>query len=613
MRIFDQYRAFKTNSWNEHYRLCDRYFAGFYEGRTWPGTSMQRSDMKLHVTSDLTSTVLSSALHTIFFSGGENFFDIVSDETQIARQLTERLRFILHAPISAAGNTSAWALMRALHYIFKYGIGFCGIDYDYNIRRPTLIEISPYDIYWSSSCGPWIDQSPFVFKFTRQPIEQLDEWRNLKGFNVPSRKHLEEFSDYSIDPSLEEKREGAQTLVGEDVRLYETSLGSKQVDVIRVTTRETVKWLTPGTGEMSPILIFEGPNRLGTQPYVSAVYRPILNGMGGVSPVALLAPEHHLQQRYENSRLDMLELHVNPPQKKEPGMAKDPVWGPGVANDTITDKGSEPVKLPDIPPELFSGYMESRARALRTIGTNEMSITGQPKPSNANRTRGGIELQAAAKEERQFVSMLEIESTLVVPALLKLMLSDRVALPQGALEGLSSQLATTEIDPKILQAKMHLEVRGATRMVNLTRLNSVFRDILEYYISPQVQEQAAMQGWMPDFEVLNQFVSDATSTDRKYKLFRRMSEEELQAYQQRQQAQQQAQAEAQMGLEQMRSGNRMDVAELQARNKEMLERLKQEGLSEDRANKLLEMFLAPSRVGSSSGSKSKPNGSASTT
>ena len=606
INIFDGYRAFKTSNWNPHYRKCDKYYAGFYDPRTWPGTDRGRSDMMLHVTSDLIETVYSSIVHTVFFSGGENFFDIVSDETKVARQLTERLRFILHSPISAAGNTSVWALFRAIRYLLKYGIGICSVNYDYNIQRPTLTEVSPYDLYWSPSAGGWIDQSPYLFQFTRVPLEQLLEYRPLTGFKLPTRKILEEYSNYTIDPSWEDKKEAAHSLVGQDVKQRGTEQGSKEIDVIRVTDKEYVRWVIPSVPEKGPLLAFEGPNRMKEQPYVAAVYRPLLNGIGGVSPVALLAPEHHLQQRVVNTGLDLLELHATPPMSKEAGISKEPIWGPGVGNDVITEKGGQPLQLPRIPPELFGTYAESRARSMRIIGTNEMAISGQPKASNANRTASGIELQSAAREERQFGPALEVESTLVLPALLKCILSDRVAVQSGQLEGMSTQRASTEIDPKILEARMHLELRGATRMVNLQRLNNVFRLVVEYVTSPQMQEMAAKHGQEPDFNVLSQFISDATSTNRKYKFYKPMSQEQQDAFQERQLAEQRAKAQAQMEVEELRAGNKIDVSQLQARNKELVETLKQEGLSDDRANQIIKLIMTPKPPAPSEGAKAKP-------
>ena len=604
MKVFESYRAFKTNSWHEHYRLCDKYYAGFYEPRNWPGTKESRSDMKLHVTSDLIETVYSSILHTVFYSGGENFFDIVSDEINVARQLTERLRFIIHAPITPAGNTSMWGLQRAIRYILKYGIGICSITYDHTLRRPVIHEVSPYDLYWSSSCGPWIDQSPYLFQFTRMPVQQLIEYKPIKGYNIPSESMLQDFSDYTIDPSTEHKRESAELQTGHDVRQASTDIGAKYIDVIRASTKDSIKWLLPAPASKTPTIIFEAPNRMQEQPYTCAVYRPLLNGIGGVSPVALLAPEHHLQQRTTNIGLDLLELHATPPMDSGPGMEKQPVWGPGMGNESLTEGGT-PLALPRIPPELFSNYVESRARALRTIGTNEIAISGQPKPSNANRTSSGMELQNAAREERQFGPILEIESTLIVPTLMKSLLADRVAIPTSMLDGFTTQRASTDIDPKILEARMHLEVRGATRMVGLSRLHSTFRETVQYAISPQIQEHAEGQGYTLDFEELNQYLSDVTSTSRKYRLFRKMDNNEAQAYQERQLQQQRAQAEAQMEVEGQRSQNKVELAELQNRGKSLVERAKQAGLSEDRANELLKIILTPQKPSTTEGGSSE--------
>ena len=136
LETFNAYAAYKTSTWEQYFRLCDKFYAGFRKPRNWPGTKKPRSDMKLHVSSDFVETLYSSLAYTLFFSGGENFFDVISTDTERARMITERIRFILHGPYDASGRTSMWGLLRTLRMILKYGIGFASIDYDQNLRAP---------------------------------------------------------------------------------------------------------------------------------------------------------------------------------------------------------------------------------------------------------------------------------------------------------------------------------------------------------------------------------------------------------------------------------------------------------------------------------------------
>ena len=583
LETFNSYSAYKSSTWEQYFRLCDKFYAGYRKTRNWPGTKQPRSDMKLHVSSDFVETLYSSLAYTLFFSGGENFFDVVSINTERARMVTERLRFILHGPYDASGRTSMWGLLRTLRMILKYGVGFASIDYDHNLRRPTTSPISPYDLYWSSSTKEWVDDSPFLFQFTRVPVPTLEQWRDLGGYTIPSAKTLKELasSQTSLDPMLDAKESGAQQMTGQDVGRNTVMSGAKFLDLIRVTSRDRIYWLLPTTRDAGAAIIYEGPNKLQAQPYVASTYRPLLRTLGGVSPVGMLSTEHDLQQVLINSVLDFFELVVSPPRQKGPGTQKQSEWRPGVEIENTNEKiPTKPMDLPTIPREVMDMYSESRNRAMRVVGTNEMAVSGRPMPSNANRTLGGIQLQSAAREERQFGVVLELENMLIVPALLKISLMDgafSTSLPM--LEGRGEKNIATQVSSEVMEGMPNIEVRGATRMVGVGRLSSAFRPLIQYLLNPMVMAEMAKAGYKVNIQDINQFANDSFGVGSKYTFYTKMSPQE-----QQQRQQMAMQADQAKGQQQGRIQAGHDQAKL------AVEQLKQEGLSEDRAVEMLEMI-----------------------
>ena len=586
--VFRSYMSYKTSVWMPYFELCDKYYAGFYKPRVWPGTKVARSSIKLHVTSDLIETLYSSLLFTLFYSGGENFFDVLGSDPKKARMVTERLRFILNTPIDASGRTSFWAFKRALRSILKYGIGFVSIDYNSDIGRPTMAPASQYDLYWSSTAREWIDDSPYVFLFTRVPLMALEGFRALPGYKLPPLKVLKEHADnniFTLDPMFRAKQEAAQKMIGQDVGRQGDDHSAKFMDLIRVTTKERIRWMLPMVRDekkdSDATVIFDAPNRLQFQPYVAATYRPLLGNLGGASPVGLLAPEHDLQQSITNSMLDAINLALTPPRSKGPGSEKKREWKPGGFTESTTEKLEKPIELPTFPREAFDTYVESRIRSMRTIGTNEMAVSGRPTPSNANRTLGGVQAQSAAREERQFGPVEEIESSLITPGLIKLVLIDAHHTSSvGMVEGRGPKFEQTEVEANAIDGQVHIEVRGATRMIGVQRLSSALKVLLDYLFSSQIQSEAAKSGKQLDFDEVNQLVNDALGLDRKYKFWRDMTQQEQQSRQQAatmgDQAKLAAQQQVQAGHDQV---------------KETVERMKQEGLDENRAKEIIIAFM----------------------
>ena len=385
----------------------------------------------------------------------------------------------------------------------------------------------------------------------------------------------------TLDPAKHEKEAAAQYATDQEVGMEGIQLGANYLDLLRVTTTQMVYWMLLGQERDSAKIVFAGQNYLGAQPYAVGTYRPLIVKMGGLSPVALVAPEHDLQQKLANDALDTLDLNLMPPRRKTPGNERQKEWFPGSFIDSTGSPKEEVYDTQEIPRELGTILGESKSRTFSITGINEMDVSGRPMASNANRTRGGIQLQEAAKEERRFGPTEEIESMLVRPTITKLLMLDAFhAQSRGIVEGRNQLWQLTQVQAQSLTQSFHIEVRGATRMVGIARLANVFPMVMDYVLNPQVQNMAMQSGYIANFEDINRLANEALGLDKKYNFYRAINEQELQMQQQQAAMPKQGQIQSQETIQQ-----RHDQAKI------MVEQIKQQGVSNEQAIQLLLAFF----------------------
>lgn len=578
-------KDFKDQVWNPYFEKCDKYYIGYKQNRVWKSTKKPRANIKLHATSDIIETLQSRAIFALFHSGGENFFDIVSEDVDVARGYEERTNHILHSPTDLSGRNGFFNLKRAIRYIFTYGIGFTGIAYNPNIARAVINCISVYDIFWDAMNSPWLDDSEWVSVKSTIPIRTLENYRETPGYKIPPEKTLAYLETMDRSQATETqgdfyKADKATRAIGQDATgSYSSGRAPGEIDLYRISSPEEIYWLAEIDG--NPYKIFEGPNNLGFQPYCSAVFRPLLDAFGGLSVSDLVSGEHDLQQSVTNTALDILDLRTEPPRTTGAGNVKTKTWDPGALIQT-DEAQRDKVLQTDFPGEIFGINAESRARMLRTGGTNEMSLGGTPQPSNANRTLGGIQLQSAASSERHFAAFSDIESTLIVPTLLKALMADQNGLPgnQETIPGRSFEGGPTQIPTANLKGKsVTLTLRGATRMVGVERLAGLVPTVFQYVLDPQIQAQAAKAGYMPDFEEFIDFFADATATSKKYRFYKPITQQQEQRLQQDALQGEQVKAQSRMASDQIKAQTQLKLAEL-----------REQGLSDERILKLLDLL-----------------------
>lgn len=568
--------AFKDSTWNEYFSNCDRYYHGFRHNAEWPD-GKKRSNIKLNAAADIAETLYSKLLFTLFYAGGENFFDFESVDTKVARANTDRLRYLLNTPYSVSGKTSFFALKRGLRYVIRYGIGATEIAYNDELGRPVLQEVSIRDILWDPSFSPFIDDSEFITRKGFLTLSRLKSYRGLPGYNIPSDKKLadliSEYTPPEYDNADMARADAVIGAIGSDVSgvtSYDTTRESR-FRIYRITTSEKVYWLTQIGPE--PIVIFEGRNRVGFQPYAFGFYRTLLEAFGGRSLVDIVSGDHDAQQKAVNSMFDIMDLNVMRPRTVQQGSEKTHPWSPGSLSKSANPRDEQTADI-RFPPELMALYEQSRQRMNRDAGTNDMAIHGVPTPSNANRTLGGMRMQSASDDARDFATTTELEEIYIAPALTKLLMADATLTPA---ESRNLGLGRTEkgssiqntVDPENLDPLTTITLRGATRMVGIQRLAGMVQPVMQHMFDPQVQAAAALHGFAPNFDEYNDFFHEATGTTRKFNFYSRMSPEQ----------QQQLQSQKLQG-DQMKAQSRQQSDELRSQTQVEIERLKQAGLSE---------------------------------
>jgi len=254
-------------------------------------------------------------------------------------------------------------------------------------------------------------------------------------------------------------------------------------------------------------------------------------------------------------------------------------WGPNVHLPREREEEEVgPVSLPPMPPEVNQLYQESRVRSNRTLGINDMAVSGLPTASNANRTMGGMGMQRTASEQRQFGPIYETESRLVVPTMMKTWSVDKF-MNKGTVNGREGT-RVTEVDMATLPQTALIEVRGSSRMLGRTQLAQVLPIVFQFVLNPQVMQLAASMGHSVDFKVLDDMLAYATGINQVFKIFRDMSPEETQSLQQ-----------SQMQQEQLRASSKEQIAQQQIDAKTKSDVLKATGMEGREALEVLRLLV----------------------
>lgn len=585
--IFHEYSSWKQQAWGGYFDRCDKYAAGFKRSRMWPGTQQARSALRLRTTTELTEALLPRILFNLFYAGGGRFFDVVGleDDPQSMRNLRERLHFLLTSP-DRTGKPALWELHQAVRYGLRYGIQFAEVFWDHAGRRPAARAVSPRHLYWSPNTGSWFDSTRTVLQVRPHRVAQIEGYRDRPGFKIPTESKVRALAErnWKTDDQISIETHASAISQGSRPTAENASKAQRMLNVVTMQTPERDMWGLMAGDDVE--VIYDAPNPMGVLTTVGSPFWPVLDSFGGEGVPALMGPEHDLMQTITNSMMDFLELAVLPPMEAGPNSELNVVrqkWGPNVY--LVGREGeNRPVEVGKFPQEALVQYGESRNRAQRAVGANDLMVTGVPTPSTANRTMAGVRAQETGADDRLFGPLTLFEQQFLTPLLSKL----------ARMDALTARGPVETFDPKSRQFRMVdasrmgearlIQVRAASRMASRSQLAAAAQTLTPLLLAPQMVEALGQLGKTPDFEELFDLWMDAVGVDRLYALVKELDPQQKQ---QLDQARNQGKMlDAQSRQEAIRAQGEIDMRK---------EEMRAEGAADDRRLAIAELLLGASR------------------
>jgi hypothetical protein len=535
MSTFDKYSRYRQNSHEERWKLADALYCGVMPARYWEGTEIPRSSIPVAIVMEQIEAVIPIITNSLF-NQSRDWFQVepmAGTSLQEARQVQERLCYLLETPRDSAGSVTARKeLDLAIKQLLLYGNGGISIEIDANTGDPTVRWSDIRDIYIDPACKtPNIDDGRSSVYRTTLTIEQLESMRGQDGINLPPKDMLMLFADNMGHESADNVKMFGEAIRGGNYQpsdaLRSDFNAKKAVELLIYTDEARIIWVLDKRWVM-----FNGENENRFQPYAFAPCIPIPGRWHAMSFADALEMEQKYAQAILNGKLDELALSLNPPRvtkRRNGSVASRQYLRPGLQIESENPKEDYQFILPQGLAQ--NGWQEMswiQAAAERKTGATSIVTSGQPVRSNASRTTAGIQAQQAGPTARIQRIVEMIEDYLIVPMLYKMQAMDSANAVEGApLNGLNPENGeSTEVNPSALGKNVRYRMMASSRMLTQSKLAQVIPFLSQYIMNGAFMGQLAKAGKTVDFEEFFNMVQDSTGTKQSYKLVRSLTEEE---------------------------------------------------------------------------------------
>ena len=292
---------------------------------------------------------------------------------------------------------------------------------------------------------------------------------------------------------------------------------------------------------------FSGENPYGFIPFVFAPCYIAPGRFHALSLADVQQPNQMYVQALLNGHLDELALALHPPRALKQSTLLTPSqqrWRPGALFRVNNPAEDMQVFQPaGVLTNVFGDIDYIERMAEKTSGLNALSM-GTPRPGNANRTLGGMQMQAAGGNNRLMQMVKHIEDYMLVPLLYKMHRMIRV---HADFNGQLPAQEGKKVAASSFFQPVKFRILASSQLMTREKLMMILPTLVQFVIQGPLLGQLQQTGRTIDFDVFFRLVMDATGIGRQYTLIRPMNEQEQQAMQQpspdtvaKQQQQQQA-------------------------------------------------------------------------
>lgn len=342
-----------------------------------------------------------------------------------ARQIRDRLEYVLDHNVDDYGWSARLEMKQCLLDNLIYGTCFGLIEPDYDRAQATLVRLDPRDVYVDPGCpSPIIDRARAKIIRCPKTVDEIDAFRKVKGFSVPSKSELWWLAknrrqlNGDTSKTQQELARGVRYTPPYDDRL--PLAASNLIDIFIYEGGGREIWSLDHRYIMyNEVLPFKCSRLL------SAPCHIVPNRFYAMSLVDILEPIQQIQQALLNRHLDEMALALNPPRAQKRSVINTPSslsWRPGLVQQFENPKDDLVVNQPQgITNGVWQDMSYFDGQAQSWTGISPLVASGQATPGNANRTAGGIQAQQQGPMTRLANIAANFEEFFFVPLCYKIL------------------------------------------------------------------------------------------------------------------------------------------------------------------------------------------------
>lgn len=387
-----------------------------------------------------------------------------------------------------------------------------------------------------------VQQAGYVIRRKMMTIAELASYRDVEGFDIPDDVTLYRLSQQKTFTEGDTTRQAIQSYRGVNYQPgQDQSVDPRlaRVEVLRYWQRNHHVWLI-GREHIG----YNKPNQYQALPFLNWCYVNALGSFYGYSIPELLDSGQKLIKTLTDGRLDELNLILHPPFITKLGMARTQSkmkLRPG-ANWEAEDPNKDVVRLEmgNVTQQAFQEVSLVENRDQKVTGITDLAVLGSPSSggNSANRTATGVQAQTNASNTRVHGLVANIEDQTLNPMLTQLWQLICMFLdPQQILNILGPDGKNFQVDPvDILNADPKFKLKTANNMkMRAAMQGGGLQTLTQYVLNPEIiSAMGEQQQKTLDIEQFTEFYLDVYNV-KAFNLFRPMTQQEMQAQQQRSQ------------------------------------------------------------------------------
>ena len=555
-RTFTQYETYRQNSHDVRWNTNDALYFGWVPQKTWPGTTIARSALSMPIVFDQIEASLPAIYQAIFGSQPE-WFQVQAEagvDPQEARQQQEKLLYDLDHSHDGFGLTARIDIMQAAKSALTYGNGGVAIEWDGEKKGCVVSWVDIRDIYVDPGASlSSVDHARSVIRRSHRTVEEIQAWRGADGMNIPIDPILWSMANSRPAAYADKAKQVQSALLGQNytpgVHDFLPNPTDRKIEVLTYYSKTRIiivlnrEWVA-----------FSDKNPYGFIPFCFAPAYTVLGKFYAQSIPDVQEGNQRYIEGLLNGRIDEVTLALHPPRVSKanslmtPSQAK---WGPGSVAKTQNPKDDVQFFQPSgATTNVYSEIDFINTAAEKRTGISGLS-TGVPKPSNANRTQGGMQLQLQGSSLRLSAFVANLEDYLIVPMLYKMAKMHEVHLaaedPSTQLPGMNPQGELTQVPATAFYKRCRFKVLASSQMITREKLAQIFPFLLQNLVQGGLLQNLTQAGMTVDWTQMFQMLQDASGIGKLYTIVRPMTPQEQQALaQQQQQANAAQQAQAQL-------------------------------------------------------------------